>query len=143
MSIYKKIRHLAQVAASNKQKPLISERLTKTFRALTAVLALTGATLPALAAPQWCTGTVKDLFIDADGGTAVWTSWRGSYVQVCNVNQTVGNVPPGTCMNWIALMRSAVQRGAQTTMYYPDAPACNTMPTYGAAPLPGYVMLSN
>ena len=46
-------------------------------------------------------------------------------------------------MSWLSLMRSAVQRNAQTITYYGDAPVCNVVPTYGAAPVPGYFMLQN
>lgn len=99
---------------------------------------------PAHAANQWCSGTLSNLYIDAAGTVLVAPSWRGDYVQVCNINQAnAAGITPTTCVAWVSLMRSAVSRSAQTIVYYSDAPACNAMPTYGAAPSPSYLMLKN
>lgn len=95
------------------------------------------------AAPQWCSGTLSNLYIDDAGTVFATVSWRGDYVRFCNVNQSTGSVSQTTCMSWLSLMRSAVQRNAQTITYYGEAPACNVVPTYGAAPVPGYFMLQN
>lgn len=95
------------------------------------------------AAPQFCTGTLSNLYIDEAGNVSAAVSWRGDYVRFCNVNQSTGTVSQTTCMAWLSMMRSAVQRAAQTITYYSEAPSCNAMPTYGAAPVPGYFMLQN
>lgn len=95
------------------------------------------------AAPQWCGGTLSNLYIDAGGTVSSVVSWRGDYVAFCNINQSAGAVSPTTCIAWLSMMRSAVQRGAQTITYYSEAPSCNAISTYGAAPVPGYFMLQN
>jgi len=106
-------------------------------------IALTLMTVSAQAAPQWCYGTMSNLWLDAAGDVYVRVSWRNDYVRLCNVNGNVGSVSVTTCASWISLARSAVQRSAQTTVQYSEAPACETMPVYQAAPVPYYVMLNN
>lgn len=101
------------------------------------------ATTCASAAEQWCTGTVSNLFVSSNGNVEVQTSWLGNYVLVCNQNQTSGGVSPTTCLSWMSLLRNAIERKAQTTIYYPNAPACAQIPPYETAPTPGYVMLVN
>jgi len=125
-----------KLALKNKCMPLM--------RGVVVGAALLGSgQLPAVAAPQWCNGTLSNLQINAAGDVFVQPSWLGNMVIVCNVNQNAGAITPAICMNWVTLMRSAVQRGAQTWMQYADAPACNAMPTYSSAPYPWYIMMVN
>jgi hypothetical protein len=95
------------------------------------------------AANQYCEGTLANLYVTSDGTVTVRPSWRGDWVRLCNVNVPVDTVSSTTCLAWLALARSAVQRNSQTTIFYSDAPACNTMPTYGNAPVPSYLMMNN
>lgn len=96
-----------------------------------------------MAAAQWCSGKLTDLWMDKNGVAFVFTSWRNQYVQVCNINQTVDGVTPANCATWISLIRNAVTNNADTIIYYADAPSCASVPIYGAAPIPYYVMLRN
>jgi len=121
-----------------------SSPLSRALRAAAvAVPLMLGSHMQAHAAAQWCTGTLNQLFIVDDGSVLVWASWVGNYIQVCNVNQPLGAVSTTTCMNWVQLMRSAIQRQTQTTILSNDAPACNAMPGYGSAPVPKYIMMIN
>lgn len=95
------------------------------------------------AGPLWCQGTVSDLFTYAEGSVLVLPSFRGDYVRVCNINVEIGGVSPVNCLAWFAVLKSAVQRQSQVIFHYVDAPACNGLPTYGNAPIPGYVMQRN
>ena len=123
---------------------LKNKSLPQALRAATVAAAmLGGAQLPALAAPQWCNGTLSNLLVDDGGGVYVVPSWLGNFIRVCNVNANLGSITPATCMNWVSFMRSAAQRGAQTTIQYSDAPACASMPSYAAAPYPSYVLIAN
>lgn len=113
------------------------------------VAALTAA-LPLVASAQsntiWCAGTVRNLWIDQSGNAFVFTSWRNDYVRICNVQESAGVVTATTCLSWVALLKSAVQRSATTTIYYTGTgvPAtCPQMTTYASAPIPFYVMLQN
>lgn len=93
----------------------------------------------------WCGGTLSNLWVDLAGNAYVFTSWRGDYVRVCNVNENVGAITPTVCLTWVSLLKSAVQRKATTTIYYnASLPAsCAQMPTYSNAPIPYYVMLQD
>ena len=111
-------------------------------RAILLALAMLAAP-PVQAAAQSCGGTLSNLYIDDVGTVFATVSWRSDYVAFCNVNQSIGPVTQTTCMAWLSMMRSAVQRGAQTLTYYAEAPSCNAMPIYRSAPVPGYFMLQN
>ena len=63
------------------------------------------------------------------------------HVQICNINQNHGQITPQTCAGWLTFLRNAVTNQEATIIYYSDAPACQVMPTYGSAPIPGYIML--
>jgi hypothetical protein len=109
-------------------------------------LALALAALPPAQAGTalWCTGTFANHWISADGTAYVVPSWRGDHIALCNVNTTnAAGVTSAVCLSWTAIVRSAMQRNAPTVLYYGDAPvtACAQMPTYSAAPTPGYLML--
>lgn len=107
----------------------------------TLVLALLVICTMASAQTQWCSGKVSALFVSSDGGLLFNAEFRGSYIQVCNVNAEWKGVSQATCLNWAALLRSAVSRKANTVIYYPNLSACTSIETYGAAVAPGYVML--
>ena len=50
------------------------------------------------AAPQWCQGTVSNLWVNATGIVFVVPSTLGDYVQICNINSESGGVSPTTCL---------------------------------------------
>lgn len=98
---------------------------------------------PVTAAPQWCQGTVANLWVYSNGNVFVQPSYRGDYTMICNMNTEIGGISVTTCATWFAILRSAVQRQSNIMVHYPDAPACNALPTYGGSILPGYVMQVN
>ncbi len=111
------------------------------------ILATAAFSTAAFAAPQWCTGTIAQLWIDAGGNVMAYPSWRADHVRICNVNDSVTTsngipVTPTTCLGWAALLRSAIQNQKATIIYYNEAPTCSSLPTYGSAPVPYYVMLT-
>lgn len=95
------------------------------------------------AAGQFCQGAVSNVFVYLDGTVYVQPTYRGDYVRICNMNAETSGISITTCATWFAILRSAVQRNSQIMVYYPDAPACAALPTYGASPIPGYVMQMN
>lgn len=90
---------------------------------------------------QWCQGKVGNLFMNANGEVYAWVSWRSDYVKICNISQDLNSVTPKICASWFSLLQTALITGRNTTIQYSDAPACNTIPTYGGSPTPNYVML--
>ncbi len=106
-------------------------------------LALGITTAYASADQVWCSGKVSNLWVSSDGTVFVLPSWRGDHIGFCNLSRDVGSISAKTCASWYGLLAIAVSNKADTTIFYPDAPSCSTMPTYGSAPSPYYVMLVN
>jgi hypothetical protein len=123
----------------------------KTKSRITAlVAALIFAVGPSLAKaqqPQWCEGTVSKLFVSADGDVFVHTQFRGDFLRICNINRASGQngeITATQCAVWTSLLKSAVERKAQTIIYYASpSTTCAQFPTYGSSPWPWYVMLYN
>jgi hypothetical protein len=92
------------------------------------------------AAPQWCQGTLGNLWIHSDGTVFIQPSYRGDQTRICNVNAETSGVSVVNCIVWVSMLKSALQSQASVTIFYPDAPSCNTLPTYWSSPVPGYVM---
>ena len=107
------------------------------------VLATSVWSISALAAPQWCTGTIGLTWIDAGGNLMILGSWRNDHTQVCGLNQAWNGIPTTVCSAWFRLLTAAQVLSSQVIFYYPDAPACNALPTYASSLTPGYVMLLN
>jgi len=112
-----------------------------TIKLVVLALMLVLASSTAMAEPRWCGGTVSRLFMYRNGEVYVVPSWRNDGVRVCNINQDSGTVTPQNCAAWFSLLRNAATNKENTVIFYDDAPACDTMPTYNNAPVPGYVML--
>ena len=106
------------------------------------VLAVFASTLclDGVAAPQWCQGTVSNLWVYSDGTVYVYPSYRRDYTRVCNMNASVGGISVANCAAWFAMLRSAVQRRSSVLIYYAEAPVCGALPVLGDSPIPGYVM---
>ena len=105
---------------------------------LCTLLAATG--ISTSAAPQWCQGTVGNLWIYTNGNVYVVPSFRGDHIRICNMNTETSGISVINCVAWFTMLRNAMQRQSTVTVYYPEAPSCNTLPTYDASPVPGYVM---
>lgn len=103
---------------------------------------------PTWAAPQYCAGTVSQLWVDADGNLFALPSWRGDHVRLCHVRTAITansvTIEPVTCLAWMALVRQAMTANKQVSIHYADIPqTCSQVPTYAQSPLPWYVMLVN
>jgi hypothetical protein len=61
---------------------------------------------------------------------------------ICNLETAFGAVSPTLCKNWSATLHLALATGKTVTVWYPDSPAaCSALAAYGAAPVPGYVLM--
>ena len=94
-------------------------------------------------AQQWCGTKVRDQYINSSGDLVVYASIRNDYLQVCNLNTTWKSVTPQTCAGWYGLIKSAVSRNASMTFLYNESTPCTSIPRYGDAPVPIYIMLNN
>jgi hypothetical protein len=115
----------------------------KTARAFTLAMALLMSASAANAVQSWCNTYVQNLFIGRGGDVNIYLNIRGDYVQICAINTTWKGVSASTCAANIGLLRSAVARQAGMIIFYDDVPSCTSIPSYSAAPSPGYVMLQN
>jgi hypothetical protein len=99
-------------------------------------------------ASQWCQGTISHAWVDHAGYLLVLPSWRGDHLRLCSLRTTlsdahIAGIDAATCKSWVVMTLQAVASNKQMIMYYPWAPACNSIPYYHQAPLPGYVMIAN
>jgi len=117
------------------------EKMKKVLRK-TALLLLLLSPAISQAAPQWCRGTVDNLWTKNNGDVFVLPSSRGNHVQICNVKSTWKEIDPTTCMMWVSHAQAAVTTGKQTIIHYGDIASCSTMPVYSESPAPIYLMLN-
>jgi hypothetical protein len=115
------------------------------MRGILAAFAITGIMFvtPAKAA-GWCSGTATNALTYSNGDFMARVSWRNDWVKICSLTQAYGDVSPQTCFAWFSVINNSMSYDKTLTLYYSsitDAD-CATMPTYGAAPVPGYVMMN-
>ena len=88
-----------------------------------------------------CYGTISALYVDAASNVFIRPSFRDNWLQICNSLSAWNGIDPGTCKVWISLATTLRVTKEQAVIWYPnDAVVCNTLPTYGEAPAPGYLM---
>ena len=88
-----------------------------------------------------CYGTIKALYIDASGNVLIQPSFRNDWLQICNSVSAWNSIDPITCKSWTALATTLRVTQEQSVIYYASSTlACDTIPAYGAAPAPGYLM---
>ena len=110
-------------------------------------LALGFGVLCAVAAPKlafartYCTGNVRDLYVSDIGAVIVKGNWRGTWTQMCNLNENWKGILPPTCMAWFTLLQAAQRETRPIKVQYAGDLDCSALPTYSNAPPPGYVML--
>lgn len=92
--------------------------------------------------PAYCQGTVANVYIEANGDLSMYAGWRGDFIYICNINTGRGAINATTCTMWSAILLNAQLNNKPVLIFYPTLTQdqCSTMPTYGNAPAPGYVM---
>lgn len=113
------------------------------------LLALTAAPLIAYtahAAPLYCVGSVSQVTSRNNGELLFKAGYRGDFLAVCNLQTAWNGITPEQCKHWYATLLAAQLTQTPTSIYYPNTEnysGCNALPTYAAAPAPGYVMLGD
>ena len=115
--------------------------MVKAIRIVTAVVLLQGLYATAAYSAQWCTGTIRGFYIDSGGGLLISTSYYGAWTQICNTTTTWKGIVPDLCKAWLAVVNTLQVTQQQAIVFYNEDTACNALPTYGATPSPGYVMV--
>lgn len=112
-------------------------------RKAVAGLALALCTAAASAAPQWCAGKAPRVLVYANGELTIYSTWRGGWTALCNFNNDRFGVSPAVCRSWHAILLSAQAQGKDVIVQYDEAPSCESLPTYSAAPKPNYVLIED
>ncbi len=83
-----------------------------------------------------CSGSITHAYINDGGGLVVRSTWRSDYTQLCDID-----TDPVQCSLWASLITSSITSDKEVIIRYRDIEACNTLPIYGNAPKPEYVMI--
>ncbi|MCG9684030.1 hypothetical protein L1D31_15830 [Vibrio sp. Isolate23] len=87
-----------------------------------------------------CYGTVKNVLQYANGNINVYTSYRGDYTVMCNIEKHWKGVSPEACQGMLSVLLTAQSTGKTIITYYSgDKYTCSNLPRYGGAPGPIYV----
>jgi hypothetical protein len=83
------------------------------------------------------------MLVQHDGYMLVIPSFRGEWIALCNIDVAYNGISPEVCRSWQASVTTAIAGKLGTLIYFGDAPACASVPTYTAAPKVGYVWINN
>ena len=110
-------------------------------RLLLAVIAL-GFSQQVFAVNLWCTGTVTRQYVDSASRVFILPTYAPSYTMVCDLDTTWNGITPDLCKTWFAQLQAAFHTQSLVIVYYNAVsyPSCGDLPSYTAAPTPGYVM---
>jgi hypothetical protein len=97
--------------------------------------------LPTARADIYCSGTVLEHLVTADGTLMIRSSWRGDWTTVCGMQTSWNGVTTEACFSWFALTTAAKVHAKQVGVYYRVDVPCNAIGTYGSAPVPFYVRM--
>lgn len=86
-----------------------------------------------------CNVKVKSVLVYSNGLLNVLHSGRGDYTFLCSLNAEYGGASPVVCASWFAMLEHIKKKDGNANFYYPGTGSCETLPTYGNAPVPTYV----
>lgn len=91
----------------------------------------------------YCGGTapVSRILTYRNGDVLVNPTWRGNYIQICNLTTKWKDVDPSVCFAWMSKIASAISFGKPTGFWYElsDPIYCASLPTYSSSPAPYYI----
>lgn len=93
------------------------------------------------AEPQWCSGTLTNIYVSEGGEVTIRGTWRNEHTVICNLNQPRSNISVEVCKSWLSMALAAKMAKAEVTVYYSDVQSCGSIPAYTSSPSPGYFML--
>ncbi len=92
------------------------------------------------AASLFCTGKVKDMFIDSKGDVNIRPDWAPKWTKICSTKDS----DVVRCSLWTSMAMTAIKDNLTFRVSYLGSPyECGTLPAYDNAPTPHYVMLYN
>lgn len=90
----------------------------------------------------FCRGAVTGVYVDNYGGVLIAGGFSPNWIQICNVTTSWKGVAPETCESWVALATTLQVTQQLATLRYADGVTCDSLPAYGGAPAPHYVMIA-
>jgi hypothetical protein len=116
----------------------------KSFKkAVIGTLLVAASTFSQAQSPLWCAGKLMHYFVSGTGHVYVFPDWRQDWIVLCSVSTAVNGVDPQACRGILSTVIAATTGRITTTIHFPSASNCASVPTYGAAPPIWYVMLNN
>ena len=106
------------------------------------LLLLSGA--QAHASYHFCKGNIKTLWIEGSGNVYIVGTWREHHTKICNINGEWKGVKPDVCKVWVGTAQLAYAAKSDVLARYDldSIESCAAIPTYGAAPAPNYLMVT-
>ena len=90
---------------------------------------------------KWCKGNIKDVWVQNNGLAYIHGEWRGNHTTICSVTATWKGVKPETCAAWLGIAQQAHATQTGVVLRYKNISSCKSIPHYGQAPAPDYIML--
>jgi hypothetical protein len=97
----------------------------------------------ATADPLYCSGTIDNLYVEANGELTIRPSYHSNYTGICNILTPRFGIEPQLCVMWFAILHKANADNSPILIQYPNTGTsytCATLPIYSSTPAPGYVM---
>ena len=93
---------------------------------------------------HFCEGKIETVWTEGVGNVYIVGSWRKDHTQICNLTSTWNGVQRDVCKAWLSAAQLAYAEKFNVTVRYNDdnIKSCSTIPVYGAAPAPNYIMLT-
>lgn len=118
-------------------KTSISKTLLPSF--ISILLSLTS--LNAIAKDVWCNGAIINVWVQSDGSAFIHGDWRGAHTMICSVNASWKGVSSEVCKTWLGIAQQAHATQKPVIVRYSNVSSCKSIPHYGNAPSPEYIML--
>lgn len=107
---------------------------------LVCVLVLTGLIGNSYGA-HFCTGKIEKVYVSNNGSVFIMGSWRNAHTKLCQVGLAWKEIESEVCNLWLSVAQVAYASKSLVTLRYDDVESCSSIPTYGTAPPPEYLML--
>ena len=103
--------------------------------------AISGYGVQSASSSKWCKGNIKDVWVQNNGLAYIHGDWRGNHTTICSVTSTWKGVKPETCTVWLGIAQQAHATQTGVVLRYKNISSCKTIPIFGNAPAPDYIML--
>lgn len=103
--------------------------------------AISGYGVQSASSSKWCKGNIKDVWVQNNGLAYIHGDWRGTHTTICSVTASWKGVKPETCAAWLGIAQQAYATQTGVILRYKNISSCKSIPIFGNAPAPDYIML--